>query len=203
MRESEDEFTRENVYISAHQTRAERQAAYELRCKRRQKATEAANKQVIKETDGKTRRDVRDKSSTARVTPARGCTAATQQQGGQSSRPSARQPVAVAKTVTTATTINLPVVGFGHASVHSVSAVTASPAMSTNTTDVTAAGHVGSCRFSASALNATVASTSGVSVPQAVQSPPVSIDNSQPSALRTDALSFVPAGSCPCCSQSA
>jgi len=39
LRRSGDEFIRNNVYISAQQTRAERQAAYEERCRRRQQTT--------------------------------------------------------------------------------------------------------------------------------------------------------------------
>jgi len=40
LRQSGDEYTRDNVYISAHQTRAERQAAFESRCRRRQRVAE-------------------------------------------------------------------------------------------------------------------------------------------------------------------
>jgi len=40
LHQSGDEYTRDNVYISAHQTRAERQAAFESRCKRRQRVAE-------------------------------------------------------------------------------------------------------------------------------------------------------------------
>jgi len=40
LRQSADEYTRYNVYISAHQTRAERQAAFEGRCRRRQRVAD-------------------------------------------------------------------------------------------------------------------------------------------------------------------
>lgn len=48
LRDSTDEFTRTNVFISAQQTRAERQAAYEARCRRRQHA--AARQQTADRT---------------------------------------------------------------------------------------------------------------------------------------------------------
>jgi len=44
LRHSTDDYVRKNIFISAQQTRAERQAAYEERCRRRQ---QSANKQSV------------------------------------------------------------------------------------------------------------------------------------------------------------
>jgi len=50
LRQSADEYTRYNVYISAHQTRAERQAAFEGRCRRRQRVAD----QLLNENETRT-----------------------------------------------------------------------------------------------------------------------------------------------------
>lgn len=47
LRQSEDDYTAAHVYLSPHQTRAERQAAYEARCKRRQQVA-TRSQQLLK-----------------------------------------------------------------------------------------------------------------------------------------------------------
>jgi hypothetical protein len=64
LRQSEDEYTSLNVFISPHQTRAERQAAYESRCRRRQQTV--TQQATATKSDGRQQRsrDPRGKNPT-------------------------------------------------------------------------------------------------------------------------------------------